>query len=239
MAMSGQNFLLIIVIISIQTFLLHAKSLRIAKRQQSSVTHHLKLKVTSTHSTKRTANSSCSPDGNQLEYYNQIYNSSSSISSFNGNTMYYTLRALQVEQNRSESTTTAAEDNTAIVTITDQSRFTPAGMDTANKAVCARVLQELDAVAISISNTALCGWDYVCDYKADRFPNYLFKARCTTPRCNGNCNHENITHNRCLSHGIHVTVLDMRGNCGEWVWGQEFLQITCTCTLSSDVMMNA
>ena len=71
MAMSGQNFLLIIVIISIQTFLLHAKSLRIAKRQQSSGTH--KLKVTSTHSTKSTANSSCSPDGNQLEYYNQIY----------------------------------------------------------------------------------------------------------------------------------------------------------------------
>ena len=77
--------------------------------------------------------------------------------------MYYTLRALQVEQNRSESTTTAAEDNAAIATITDQSRFTPAGMDTANKAVCARVLQEL---AISISSTALCGWDYVCDYKA-------------------------------------------------------------------------
>ena len=151
--------------------------------------------------------------------------------------MYYTLRALQVEQNRSESTTTAAEDNTAIATITDQSRFTPAGMDTANKAVCARVLQELDAVAISISNTALCGWDYVCDYKADRFPNYLFKARCRTSSCSGNCNQENITHNRCLSHGIHVTVLEMRGNCGEWVWGQELLPIACTCT--SDVMMNA
>ena len=115
--------------------------------------------------------------------------------------MYYTLRALQVEQNRSESTTTAAEDNTAIASITDQSRFTPAGMDTANKAVCARVLQELDAVAISISNIALCGWDYVCDYKADRFPNYLFKARCRTSSCGGNCNQENITHNRCLSHG--------------------------------------
>ena len=44
----------------------------------------------------------------------------------------------------------------------------PAGMDTANKVVCARILQELDAVADSISNTTLCGWDYICDYKVDR-----------------------------------------------------------------------
>ena len=100
------------------------------------------------------------------------------------------------------------------VAIADPTRFTPAGMDTANRVVCARVLQELDAVADSISNTALCGWDYVCDYKADRFPNYLFKARCRTSTCNGNCNQEDNSHNRCQSHGVHVTVLQMR-YCGE------------------------
>ena len=233
--MSGQKILLIIVIISLQTLLPHAKSLRITKKQQSSGTHQLKV---TTHSTKRSANSSCSPDENQLEYYNQIYNSSSLISIFNGNTMYYTLRALQVEQNRSESTTTAAEDDAIITRITDQSRFTPAGMDTANRVICARVLQELDPVATSISNTTHCGWDYVCDYKADRFPNYLFKARCKTSSCSGNCNQEISTHNRCQSHGIHVTVLQMIGNCGEWVWGQELLPIACTCT-SNVVMMNA
>ena len=144
---------------------------------------------------------------------------------------------MQAEQNRSESTTTAEEDNAIVTSIADQSRFTPAGMDTANKVVCARVLQQLDAEANTISNTALCGWDYVCDYKADRFPNYLFKARCRTSRCSGNCNQESNNHNMCQSHGIHVTVLEMGGNCEEWVWGQELLPIACTCT--NDVMMNA
>ena len=55
-------------------------------------------------------------------------------------------------------------------------------------------------------------------------------------RCSGNCNQENNSNNWCLSHGIHVTVLQMIGNCGEWVWGQQLLPIACTCT--RDVIMN-
>ena len=140
------------------------------------------------------------------------------------NTLNY---ALKSEQSRSESTTTAVEENEVITNFDDQNRFTPAGMDLANKVVCARYLQELDAVANSISSTAFCGWDYYCDYKANRFPNYLFKARCRSPNCNGNCNQENSSLNRCQSHGIHVTVLEMGEDCGEWpwVWGQQFLPI--------------
>ena len=245
--MSVQKLPLFILITSMCAFLLHAKSLRI-ERESSIITveptvvsgnlggnDQLENKYI-IHTTKRTADSSCSPDVNQLEYFGQMYSGSSSISSSNGNTMYYALRALQTERSTTASRTTAEEDNALITSITDQTRFTPAGMDTANKVVCARILQELDAVADSISNTALCGWDYVCDYKADRFPNYLFKARCRTSMCSGNCNQENSSHNRCQSHGIHVTVLQMRGNCEEWVWGQELLPIACTC--NSDVMMN-
>ena len=103
-------------------------------------------------------------------------------------------------------------------------------MDLANKVVCARILQELDEVAESISKTALCGWNYACDYKADRFPNYLFKARCLSPRCKINCDQGKHSRNRCQSHAIHVTVLEMRGDCEEWHWGQELLPIACTCT---------
>ena len=232
--MSGLNISILIVIISLQVCLLHAKSLGI-ESQQSTVIDKPGVRIThSSTTTKRTADSSCTPNASQLEYFSQLYSGASPVNSLSGNTMYYTLRAMQ---NQTESATNVSEDAATIAKITDQSRFTPAGMDTANRVICARVLQELDAEATSISNTALCGWDYVCDYKADRFPNYLFKARCRTSSCSGNCNQENITHNRCLSHGIHVTVLQMIGNCGEWVWGQELLPIACTCT--SDVMMNA
>ena len=145
--------------------------------------------------------------------------------------MHYALRA------ENESIAATVEDNELIKNFDHLNRFTPAGMDLANKVVCAKILQELDAEANSISNTALCGcMIYHCDYKANRFPNYLFKARCRSPNCNGNCNQENSSHNRCQSHGIHVTVLEMGENCGEWVWGQELLPIACTCT--SDAMMN-
>ena len=66
---------------------------------------------------------------------------------------------------------------------------------------CAGIIDlGLDAEANSIFNTTLCGWDYYCDYKANRFPNYLFKARCRTANCNGKCNQENSSHNRCQSH---------------------------------------
>ena len=126
----------------------------------------------------------------------------------------------------------SAEDNKLVSNIANQYRFTPAGMDLANKVVCARILQELDGAAESISKTALCGWNYACNYKADRFPNYLFKARCLSPRCNINCGQSVHTHNRCLSHGIQVAVLERRGTCEEWHWGQELLPIACTCACS-------
>ena len=143
---------------------------------------------------------------------------------------------MEAHNNRTVSTTTAAEDNAVIASISDQSRFTPAGMETANKVVCAQILQELDAAASVISNTAVCPWNYACDYRADRYPHYLLKATCRTSICSGNCSPEDIRHNTCQSHGVHVTVLQMR-NCREWAWGQELLPIACTCT--NDAMMNA
>ena len=174
-----------------------------------------------------------SPKLYQLKYYNKLYRlRSKAAKGFNGNTVYYAIKAA-----RTPLSDAAAADIPVIANITDQSRFTPAGMDTANKIVCAKILQEMDGEARLFSNTALCGWDYICDYKADRFPNYLFKARCKTLKCNGDCSRVYNKHNMCQSHGIHVTVLQMRGNCGEWVWGQELLPIACTCT--NDVIMKA
>jgi len=60
----------------------------------------------------------------------------------------------------------------------DHSSFIPAGMETVNKAVCAKFLQEIDTVAGLFSITALCARDYICDYRADRFPNYLHVQPC-------------------------------------------------------------
>ena len=230
MVISEKNISLFGVIL-MQAFLLQAKSLRNAENSRlASDQPEVNIQAA-----KRTTGSSCSPDINQLDVLLQLYGARGTVSNFNGNTMNYALKA---EQSRSESTTTTVEENEVITNFDDLNRFTPAGMDLANKVVCARILQELDAETNSISSTALCGWDYYCDYKANRFPNYLFKARCRTPNCNGNCNQENSrSHNRCQSHGIHVTVLEMGEDCGEWVWGQELLPIACTCT--SDVLMNA
>ena len=180
------------------------------------------------------AGPSCSPNQNQLDLYSQLH-STTEVNGLSGNTLYYTLRAMETHNNRTVSVTTAADDS-IIANISDQSRFTPAGMGTTNKVVCAQILQELDAAASVISNTAVCPWDYICDYKADRYPHYLFKARCKTSVCSDNCSPEDKRHNMCQSHGIHVTVLQMR-NCREWVWGEELLPIACTCT--NNVMMNA
>ena len=209
-----------------QVCLLNAKSLRIARQSSSTI-------INGEPGVGVDAVSLCSPDQSQMEYYNELY-STNAANSFSGNAMHHALRAMEADQNRTDSTTNTAEDaaadNAIIANITDQSRFTPAGMDTANKVVCARILQQMDVAASVIIQTALCGWDYVCDYKPDRFPKYLFKARCKTPRCKSNCSQENNHHNRCQSHAITVTVLQMIGNCEEWVWGQELLPIACTCT---------
>ena len=178
----------------------------------------------------------CLPDQYQMDYYSELY-TTNAVNSFSGNALHHALRAMEADKNRSEATTTATiaeEDNEIITSITDQTRFTPAGMDIANKVICANILKDVDAEANEISDTALCGWDYVCDYKPDRYPNYLFKARCKTARCKRSCSQEKNQHNICQSHGIHVTILQMRENCEEWVWGQELVPIACTCT--TDVM---
>ena len=205
---------------------LHAKSLRFERSQPTADLPRVNAHSNST-SNRGTEDLpdqfvSCLPNANQIKNYNQLY---SGTNSFHGNTLHYASKAKKIES------VATAEDNKVIESdiYADQSRFTPAGMDLANKVVCARILQELDAEANSISNTALCGWDYYCDYNANRYPNYLFKAKCKTSRCNGDCSQGNGSHNRCQSHGIHVTVLEMRGNCEEWVWGQELLPIACTC----------
>ena len=155
-----------------------------------------------------TALVSChSPKLHQLKYYNKLYRlRSKAAKGFNESILYYAIKAARTPL-------PAAEDIPVIANITDQSRFTPAGMDTANKIVCAKILQEMDAEATS--NTTLCGWDYICDYKADRFPNYLFKARCKTSKCNGNGSRVYNKHSMCQSHGIYMAVLQMRGNCEE------------------------
>ena len=232
--MSGQIASLLIVIMIMQTYPSEAESFRAIRRrsQAAAIVDAFGGNI----------NSSCAPEQYQLEYYNELY-STSAINSFSGNAFYYTLKATEIHKNRSESVANSAvitaeeeaEDNAIIDNITDHSRFTPAGMETANKVVCAQILHELDAEASAISNTAVCPWDYICDYKADRFPNYLLKARCKTSMCSGNCGPKDSRHNMCQSHGIHVTVLQMRGKCGEWVWGQELIPIACTCT--RDVMM--
>ena len=225
-----------VVVALLQACLLDARSLRGPRQSTLSAGSfggiHIDEEITEP---TTNTDSLCLPSEDQLQLYSQLH-STTAINGLGANTLYYAIRAMEAHYNRTVSTTTAAEDNAAIASISDQSRFTPAGMETTNKVVCAQILQELDAAASVISNTAVCPWDYICDYRADRFPHYLFKARCKTSICSGNCSPENNRHNMCQSHGFHVTVLQMR-NCGEWVWGQELLPIACTCT--NDVMMSA
>ena len=225
-----------VVIALLQACLLHARSLRGPRQSTLNESSfggiHIDEEITEP---TTNTDSLCLPSEDQLQLYSQLH-STTAINGLGGNTLYYAIRAMEAHYNRTVSTTTAAEDNAAIASISDQSRFTPAGMETTNKVICAQILQQLDVAASVISNTAVCPWDYICDYKADRFPHYLFKARCKTSICSGNCSPEDNRHNMCQSHGFHITVLQMR-NCGEWVWGQELLPIACTCT--NDVMMSA
>ena len=229
---SGHKILLLVLIASLQTCLLDARRLRVVRQSTVSNVKGNTHKPATTDSMV----SACSPRQNQIKYFNELY-SSNEANNFNRTAFYYALKAVDAENNMTKAgTVPTAQDNETVASMDNLERFTPAGMDLANKVVCARMLKELDAVADLISKTALCGWDYYCDYKADRFPNYLFKAKCTSENCKGNCGSHN-KHNMCQSHGIHVTVLEMRGKCKEWVWGQELLPLACTCT--NDVMMKA
>jgi len=172
--------------------------------------------------------SACSPDKHQLKYYSGLY-SSNAANSFSGNIVYYALKAVETDKNRTDSAITAS-DNAIIANISDHSRFTPAGMETANKAVCAKILQEMDVEASLFSATALCAWDYICDYRADRYPHYLFKARCVSSECKKICSQRTIKHNMCQSHGIHLAILEMKDKCDKWVWSQELIPLACACT---------
>ena len=235
MAASGRILLQLTLIISVQVCLLHAKSLRRVEYSAKPVGNvdGSEQSLITTHSNEAVGNSQrlCSPKNYQMEYYSELYSDRAAknhVDGIHGNTMYYSFRAAESK---------IVDDNAVIASISDQSRFTPAGMETTNKVVCAQILKELDAAASVISNTAVCPWDYICDYRADRYPHYLFKARCKTSVCSGNCSPEDKRHNMCQSHGIHVTVLQIRGNCEEWVWAQELLPLACTCT--NDVLLKA
>ena len=239
--MSGEKQLLLIMIVSSTFCLLHARSLRtVGQPSVSNVNNLGNYDVDTTHSRKTVSpstDSSCSPDPNQMKQYNRMYRANA-VKSFKGNILNYALKAVEIEENTKP--VTEGDHDAIVANISDHSRFHPAGMELSNKVVCAKILQEIDAEVSLISKTALCAWDYTCDYRADRFPNYLFKARCKTAKCSSSScskarNRLYNKHNMCQSHGIHVTVLQMRDNCEAWVWGQELLPIACTCT--NDFMM--
>jgi len=156
--MSRQTFSLIIMVVSMQTFLQAIDARKLTAVSQSS-----SINSTTT---------SCSPHQSQLKYYNELY-SISIANNFNGNILRYALKAVETDNNRTKVGIEELEDDEIIASINDHNRFTPAGMQTANKAVCAKILQEMDAEASLFSTTALCAWDYICDYRADRFPHYL------------------------------------------------------------------
>ena len=224
MIMSGKIVSFLVVAL-LQASLLQSKSLRNPRQSFSGIGGDPSQQMTEQ---SAGADSACSPSQDQLESYSQLHGATA-INGLNGNTLYYTLRAMEAHNNRTVSTIDTAEDNVVIANISDHTRLTPAGMETANKVVCAQILHELDAEASVISNTAVCPWDYICEYKADRYPNYLFKARCKTDMCSGNCSPEDKRHNVCQIHGIQVPILKM-SSCREWGLDEELLPIACTCS---------
>ena len=167
---------------------------------------------------------SCQPNHHQFEYYSELYNARSVTTNFNGNNLYYALKAMDIH-NASNSSTSEEQPDQAI----DHSRYSP-DIPTKSQVICSKMLAEMDSESRLFSKTALCEWEYICDYKTNRFPHYLFHARCTTDECKGNCNGEHSHSNFCQAHGIHVAVLEKRSDCDDWVWGQEMLKLACTCT---------
>ena len=218
---SGQEKLLLILVVLLQACLLLARSIRISEQPPRETA---------------STDSPCSPDQYQQamdRYYNEL-NTANVANSFNGNMLYYSaLRAMQVNENGTDPATITEEDRELIENIGGQSRFKPAGMETANKVICAKILKEMDNVVHAISSTALCPWDYDCDYKANRFPNYLFNARCLKPSCSdANCSRRNSRKSICNEHTIFVNVYKMEGNCSSWTWVEEALTLACTCSNS-------
>ena len=63
-------------------------------------------------------NSLCLPSDNQLQLNSQL-DSTTAINGLGGNTFYYAIRAMEAHYNRNVSTTTAAEDNAAIASVSE------------------------------------------------------------------------------------------------------------------------
>lgn len=214
---SGQEKLLLILVVSLQACLLLAKSIRVSEQPTRE---------------NVSTDSPCSPDQHQQameQYYNEL-NTANVANSFNGNMLYYALRAMQAHENGTDPAMITEEDQALIENTRDHSRFRPAGMETANKVICARILQEMEKLVDAVSSTALCPWDYACDYKPDRFPHYLFSAQCLHSECSdANCIGQNSRRRQCIAHSIVVDVLKMEGNCGSWTWGEERITLACTC----------
>jgi len=168
---------------------------------------------------------SCQPNHHQLKYYSGLYNARSVATNFNGNILFYALKAMDKLNASGNSFTSEEQPDPAI----DHSRYSP-DMPTKSQVMCSKMLAEMDSELRLFSKTALCEWEYICDYKANRFPHYLFHARCTTNKCKGSCNGKHSHSNFCQAHGMHVAVLEKRSDCDDWVWGQEMVKIACTCT---------
>jgi len=147
---------------------------------------------------------SCQPNHHQLKYYSGLYNARGVMTNFNGNILYYALKVMDMH-NTSNSSTSEEQPDPAI----DHSRYSP-DMPTKSQVICGKMLAEMDSESRLFSKTALCEWEYICDYKADQFLHYLFHARCTTDKCKGNCNGEHSHSNFCQAHGIHVAVLEKK-----------------------------
>jgi len=229
--MSGNIKLLLILIVSLQACLLQAKSLRAAETSAPE-------SLSDPENVSNYSSSVCSSEQYQLamdQYYSELY-STNVANTFSGNMMYYALKAMETHRNSNQAVITA-EDHAVIASFSDQGKFIPAGMDLANKVICAKMLQEMDTVVSHISTTALCPWNYTCDYKANRFPNYLIKAKCLHDRCRDvTCSQYYDRHSMCQSHSITVNVLRMRDNCESWDVDEEFIPLACTCT--NDVVSN-
>lgn len=55
---------------------------------------------------------------------------------------------------------------------------------------CNEMVRKLNNAAPSINSS--CPWDYSCDFKVNRFPQYIIQANCLKSHCNGgSCENEN------------------------------------------------
>jgi len=110
----------------------------------------------------------------------------------------------------------------------DHSRYS-SDMPTKSKVIYSKMLAEIGSESRLFLKTAVCEWEYICDYRANRFPHHLFHARCTTYKFKGNCSGQHSGSNFCQAHRIQAPILEKRSDCDDWVWGQEILKLACTC----------